>query len=298
MYSAGATSSSETPRAPRCSAWNAVQRTPNELRICHCARGSPDDVSFFLGEVFVVRWATGQDGFPPTVASNGGAGCIADRVTDLVVVADRVVGLCGRFVAAAVLEKDRVGVDVLFCLRMNFEQVGERLPHGCDALSVAAGTLVPQCDELAAEHGMFVEDQVRDVRATQMRCHFRKHVGPAARPRGAGVARDHVFPSVQRRIGDEPREPPERDPTVASPPWSRRCPPSLSSTTSSTPGVVPVGRNRTSSTNRWGGGPARPPRSSRAARHQQRRWRGGIRCLRSASRDEKRRRRAPTTQRG
>jgi hypothetical protein len=56
------------------------------------------------------------------VAARVGAGTGADRVADLVVVADRVVGLLGCLVAAA-LQQDRVE-DLLLCARVDLEQVG------------------------------------------------------------------------------------------------------------------------------------------------------------------------------
>jgi hypothetical protein len=52
-----------------------------------------DDVALLLCKVRVVRLAAGQDRVPPGVAARIGAGRSPDRVADLVVVADRVVGL-------------------------------------------------------------------------------------------------------------------------------------------------------------------------------------------------------------
>ena len=120
-----------------------------------------DHVAFLLRQVLVVRLATGQDRLPPRVAPRVGAGGGPDRVADLVVVTDRVVGLPGRLAAAAPQED---GIeDLLLRARVNLEQVGERPPSGGDGIGVARGAKVPQRDEVAAELLVLVEDQVGDV---------------------------------------------------------------------------------------------------------------------------------------
>ena len=120
-----------------------------------------DDVTLLFGQMRVIGVAALEHRLPPGIGTGFEPGGCSDRVADLVVVADGVVGFLGRLVAAF-LEQDRVK-DLLLGASVDFQQVGKRLPGGGERACATGVAQVPQLHEPAAEIPMLVEDKVGDV---------------------------------------------------------------------------------------------------------------------------------------
>src|SRR3954464_5296462 len=119
----------------------------------------------FLAHMVAVRLVSLGNGRMPALAPNSVTGDRCDRVADLVVILDRILGLVrrGGFAARSFPQAQKRGIEyLLLSLGVNLEKGGEPLPHRGQAFRVSAVELL-QNRKQPALLLMVVQNELCDV---------------------------------------------------------------------------------------------------------------------------------------
>src|SRR5919107_672566 len=119
----------------------------------------------FLAHMIAVRLVGPKNGRVPALAPNSVTGDRCDRVADLVVILDRILGLVrrGGFAARALPQAQQRGIEYLLLgLGVNLEKGGEPLPHRGQAFRVGAVELL-QDRKQPALLLMVVQNELCDI---------------------------------------------------------------------------------------------------------------------------------------
>src|SRR4051794_30753344 len=136
----------------------------------------------FLAHMVAVRLVGPGNGCVPALAPNSVTGDRCDRLADLVVILDRILGLVrsGGFAARAFPQAQQRGIEyLLFGLGVNLEKGGEPLPHRGQAFRVGAIELL-QDREQPALLLMVVQNELCNIHRTV----YPSFIGQTPRPHG------------------------------------------------------------------------------------------------------------------